>query len=232
MASHPDAAEKKNLKQQAYNAIKSKILDCEYAPNERLNEQILCDQLGSISRTPVRDAIGRLEQEGLVRILPKKGILVAPIDITEISLIYEVRLLLEPYSLAQYGSHIPTKELTKFQRILNNTSNTSKAQQNHHYFYETDNQFHQLIINATENRYIVNAFQTTQDTNHRIRVLSGDQIVTRVEETFREHEKIISACLEQNWQEAARAMTSHLEHARTAAFLLLMNSRPGWFPPR
>lgn len=226
MAGRSKAAEKKNLKQQAYESIKSKILDCEYAPNELLNEQILCDQLGSVSRTPVRDAVGRLEQEGLVSILPKKGILVAPIDITEINLIYEVRQMLEPYALLHYGSRIPQKELMKFHRMVNNASNTSKAQQNHNYFYDTDNQFHQLIIDATENRYIVSAFENTQNTNHRIRVLSGNEIATRVEETFQEHERIISACLKQNWEEAAQAMTAHLEHSRTAAFMLLIAGRP------
>ena len=54
---------KLSLKLQAYQYLKTKILNCEYRPNEFLNEQKLCAEMGNISRTPMRDALGRLEQE-------------------------------------------------------------------------------------------------------------------------------------------------------------------------
>ena len=63
---------KLSLKLQAYQYLKTRILNCEYRPNEFLNEQKLCAEMGNISRTPMRDALGRLEQEGLITILPKK----------------------------------------------------------------------------------------------------------------------------------------------------------------
>ena len=61
-----DAQAKLSLKLQAYQYLKTKILNCEYRPNEFLNEQKLCAEMGNISRTPMRDALGRLEQEGLM----------------------------------------------------------------------------------------------------------------------------------------------------------------------
>ena len=67
-----DAQAKLSLKLQAYQYLKTKILNCEYRPNEFLNEQKLCAEMGNISRTPMRDALGRLEQEGLITILPKR----------------------------------------------------------------------------------------------------------------------------------------------------------------
>ena len=70
---------KLSLKLQAYQYLKTKILNCEYRPNEFLNEQKLCAEMGNISRTPMRDALGRLEQEGLITILPKKGLMVSGI---------------------------------------------------------------------------------------------------------------------------------------------------------
>ena len=60
-----EAQAKLSLKLQAYQYLKTKILNCEYRPNEFLNEQKLCAEMGNISRTPMRDALGRLEQEGL-----------------------------------------------------------------------------------------------------------------------------------------------------------------------
>ena len=74
-----DAQAKLSLKLQAYQYLKTKILNCEYRPNEFLNEQKLCAEMGNISRTPMRDALGRLEQEGLITILPKKGLMVSGI---------------------------------------------------------------------------------------------------------------------------------------------------------
>ena len=72
-----DAQAKLSLKLQAYQYLKTKILNCEYRPNEFLNEQKLCAEMGNISRTPMRDALGRLEQEGLIYPVRGKGNFVA-----------------------------------------------------------------------------------------------------------------------------------------------------------
>ena len=58
-----DAQAKLSLKLQAYQYLKTKILNCEYRPNEFLNEQKLCAEMGNISRTPMRDALGRLDRK-------------------------------------------------------------------------------------------------------------------------------------------------------------------------
>ena len=96
---------KPSLKLQAYQYLKTKILNCEYRPNEFLNEQKLCAEMGNISRTPMRDALGRLEQEGLITILPKKGLMVSGITEEDVHSMFEMRLLVEPYALRTYGRH-------------------------------------------------------------------------------------------------------------------------------
>ena len=82
---------KETLKQQAYNIIKEKIINCEYPPSALLNEEMLKEDIQA-SRTPIRDALGRLEQEGLITILPKKGIIVAPLTIREINMVHDLLL--------------------------------------------------------------------------------------------------------------------------------------------
>ena len=99
-----EAQAKLSLKLQAYQYLKTKILNCEYRPNEFLNEQKLCAEMGSISRTPMRDALGRLEQEGLITILPKKGLMVSGITEEDVHSMFEMRLLVEPYALRTYGN--------------------------------------------------------------------------------------------------------------------------------
>ena len=81
---------KTSLKLQAYQYLKTKILNCEYRPNEFLNEQKLCAEMGNISRTPMRDALGRLEQEGLITILPKKGLMVSGITEEDVHSMFEM----------------------------------------------------------------------------------------------------------------------------------------------
>ena len=99
-----------NLKTQAYNTIRQKIVTCEYAPGTFLNEELLTSELG-LSRTPIRDALSRLEQEGLIEIKPKKGILVMPLSINTISMIFEVRQLYEPYIHLNYGTSLSIQQL-------------------------------------------------------------------------------------------------------------------------
>ena len=65
-----------SLQSQAYQYIRQKIATCEYAPNQMLSESQLRDELG-ISRTPVREAVSRLVQEGLLTVFPKRGIVVS-----------------------------------------------------------------------------------------------------------------------------------------------------------
>ena len=119
---------KPSLKLQAYQYLKTKILNCEYRPNEFLNEQKLCAEMGNISRTPMRDALGRLEQEGLITILPKKGLMVSGITEEDVHSMFEMRLLVEPYALRTYGDRIPREALENYTgpttRRINSTSCT------------------------------------------------------------------------------------------------------------
>jgi DNA-binding GntR family transcriptional regulator len=82
-----------SLKLFAYNTIKQKIISCEYPPNSLLNEEILKNDL-HVSRTPIRDALGRLEQ------------------------IYEIRLLIEPYVLGKYGCTVNPEVYGEFKRFF------------------------------------------------------------------------------------------------------------------
>ena len=108
-----DAMAKTNLKTLAYKTIKQKIVTCEYAPGLYLNEEILTEEL-KISRTPIREALSRLEQEGLIEIKPKTGITVTSLSIKDVNMIFEIRKLYEPYILKNYGSFLSEDKLHEF----------------------------------------------------------------------------------------------------------------------
>lgn len=104
---------KESLKTQAYQIIKQKILNCEFPPGTLMNENSLC-QLLSISRTPVRDAISRLEHESLVQITPPKGFIIKEITLKDLNAYFETRYFLELYTIKEYGRNIDKHELEIF----------------------------------------------------------------------------------------------------------------------
>ena len=81
--------------EQAYRQIKQKILDTEYPPGAQLLEQDLCAELG-LSRTPVREALVRLQQEGLLEIVPRHGARISVLSPADMREIYEILTSLEP----------------------------------------------------------------------------------------------------------------------------------------
>ncbi|MCU6748654.1 GntR family transcriptional regulator [Faecalicatena acetigenes] len=215
---------KESLKQQAYNIIKNKIITCKYPPNFLLNEEKLKEEIGA-SRTPIRDALSRLEQEDLVRILPKKGIMVSSLSIREINSLYEARMLIEPYAIAHYAIDIAKERFQYYEkRIREMGKKTRQGEEVQDDIYDLDDQMHLEMINATENEYFKALYERISYQNQRLRILSGVKSKERLEETQREHIKIIEACLEERWTDAADAMREHLVCSKRASFATMIES--------
>lgn len=205
---------KEPLKHQAYEMIRNNIINCVYAPNTIINEELIREEINA-SRTPIRDALSRLEQEGLVKILPKKGILVTDITIKELNMIYETRLLLEPYMLKHYGNRIPQETYMQYyQMYAKYLENPGQA----YSFSEMDDSFHQMLIEASENSYFINIYSTIESQIRRTRVLTGRTSTNRLCNTMEEHIAIVKAALKNDWDEAAAAMLHHLNQSKNSYF--------------
>jgi DNA-binding GntR family transcriptional regulator len=83
---------------EVYDIIKEKILSCEYEPGQLVSEKEIVEGLET-SRTPVREALNILNGQGLLRVIPKKGVQIAPLSIKRIKEIYDIRMLLEPFAV-------------------------------------------------------------------------------------------------------------------------------------
>lgn len=208
---------KESLKLQAYNTIKDKIIRCEYAPNELISEEALREELG-VSRTPIRDALSRLEQEGLLKILPKKGIMVSGLSLSEINSIFEIRMLFEPYVLSVYGYRLDDDKMLEFYNKCTQGGVLEEEQ-----FYQMDNEFHSFLIHASANRYIQHTYELIQNQNRRFRIMTGEQGDDRLARSNREHLAIIEACLRKDWSAASTAMEEHLRQSKNSTFELLLN---------
>lgn len=212
-----------NLKTLAYRTIKQKIVRCEYAPGADINEELLTTEL-KISRTPIRDALSRLEQEGLVEIRSKKGVTVTPLSIREINMIFELRNLYEPHILKNYGIHIPEEELKEFYNIFSKKNRESNCFKDNDYYYDLDSSFHQLIISACPNIYIKQDYNLIQTQSERFRFMTGNKSNNRLEDTFKEHLDIIIPCLQKDWELAAEKLAYHLNESKKATFQLVFET--------
>jgi len=207
---------RESLKIQAYNIIKRKIATCEYEPNALLNEDLLGAEIQA-SRTPVRDALGRLEQEGLVTIMPKKGIKVSGLSVSDINMIFEVRMLLEPYALRSYGHTMPAEALTALRGEILIPGERPGGEDG----YELDDRLHRMIVETIPNKFLLHTYELIHTQNLRYRIMTGQERAGRRAETDREHLEIIDACLNLDWEAAADSLILHLAASKNATFDLL-----------
>ena len=208
---------KNNLKQQAYSIIKEKIMNCEFAPGMFLNEEILCETVHT-SRTPVREAVSRLEQEGLISVMPKRGIVISELTLKDVNMIFELRLLLEPYALKQYGPLLSEEELLYYYQFFSSPYSTSNSEN----FFEVDSNFHLWIINSSKNKKKKKNYELLHTQNLRFRILTGKRSQQRLEDTCKEHLDILDACLKKDWEKAAQTLGFHLQKSKNCTFDLLL----------
>lgn len=213
---------KENLKDKAYGIIREKIIRCEYRPGQFLNETELREAIGA-SRTPIREACSKLEQEGFLDIFSKRGIMVRDITLAEVNSIYEIRFMLEPYVILTYGHLLSPGLVQEMQRKVS-VSSLDPGFVNE---YDVDNDLHGMLIRVSGNPYIIELMNKIFGQNHRLRILSGQNLEYRIRDTVREHDLILRWLAERKFDKAAEAMKIHLENSRKAAVDVMAGSK-GW----
>ena len=187
-------------------AIRSGILK----PGERIMEIQLAEELG-VSRTPVREAIRKLELEGYVVMMPRRGTYVASMSIRDINEIFEIRTALESLSNGLAADHITDDELEHLQRLLVIIGGYIK-EGNIEKIVETDIEFHDLLYHAARNERLVGIISNLRDQLTRFRTLSMSY-PGRLEETLEEHRLIVDAIASGDRKAASRAAERHMENS-------------------
>ena len=203
-----------SLKQVVYEDLKQLIVSCEILPGEHVTEEVLCERLKA-SRTPVRDAVSRLEQEQLLTIHPKKGIFVNTVSLANVSELFEARLRIEPYAVRHYANRIPDGVYADCAAWFSAPHPRGEEQ------YRRDDAFHRIFIDAAHNRYLSMFYNTVKDQVMRYRVLTARE--DRLLETGREHCEVATQCLRGNWQAAAEAMRRHIENSKISILNYVMD---------
>ena len=179
-------------------------------PGERIMEIQLAEELG-VSRTPVREAIRKLELEGYVVMMPRRGTYVANMSIRDINEIFEIRTALESLSNGLAAEHITDEELEHLQRLLVIIGGYIK-EGNMEKIVETDIEFHDLMYHAARNQRLVGIISNLRDQLTRFRTLSMSH-PGRLEATLEEHKAIVEAIANGDRRSSSKAAERHMENS-------------------
>ena len=199
----------KDLKNHTYCILKERLVNCIYPPGTLLNEAQLAADLGA-SRTPVREAISRLEMEGFVKIMPKKGIYVIDISLNDVLQIFQTRIEIEPIAVRLAAPHLPREELLAF---CGKFKGEAPDIQNG---FRLDTAMHLFIIEHCGNRYIIDMMHRIFDENTRV-IISSKQNQVQIHDARLEHLDTLNSLLDKDTERAIALMQSHIENCRKAA---------------
>lgn len=196
------------LREIVYEQLKMQILTGKIAPGTRMMEVELADEMG-VSRTPVREAIRKLEKEGLVTIEPRRGAYASDISVKDMVDTLEVREDLEGLAAALAASRMTEKEMEELRAI---TDGYSEAIQNSdtEKIIEYDEKFHKYIVACSENKTLIQLSETVQELALRFRYLYYDDF-SRYENMPVEHKQIVDAIISGDAEAARRTADDHVK---------------------
>lgn len=196
------------LREIVYEELKREILVGEIAQGTRMMEIELADEMG-VSRTPVREAIRKLEKEGLVTIEPRKGAYASDVSIKDMVDVLEVREDLEAMAAAMAAQKVNKDEK---QALIEATMEYKEAVESERTedIIRCDEKFHQLIVNCSGNKTLVQLFSQVQELALRFRYLYYDDF-SRYERMPMEHREIEEAILSGDYEKARVAAGEHVK---------------------
>lgn len=192
----------------AYEEIKSRIVTVELPPGAVVREAELMEELG-LGRTPIREALQRLQAEKFVVVKPRRGIFVSNVAITDLTRIYEVRVELESLGARLAAERITSEQLARMRKLAEGyqSAETSDVRR----YFAIDQAFHRLLAEAAHNQFLAEALQHYYDLSIRIWYL-GFPAVTPPDVDVDSHLEIIEALAEGDVKRADETMRRHIEH--------------------
>lgn len=198
----------KPLREIVFEYLRNSILNGELEPGERLMELQLAQQLG-VSRTPIREAIRKLELEGLVEMIPRKGAYVAHVSIKDILDVLEVRMFLEGLAAYLAAERMLDEEIDNLKEIMKKFEDGIETMEKEE-MIELDNKFHDLIIKGSKNNKLLQIVQSLQEQFQRFRVIYFNEY-TEHEDLIKFHRAIVKSIDSRKPKEAQEYAQTHVE---------------------
>ena len=197
---------------QVFTYIEDGILSGKYKSGQQLTELGLTKEIG-VSRTPIRSALHRLSEEGLVELTPNRRVVVLGVTKDDVVDTYKIRMRLEGLASRLCTELIDEEKMSKLCEVVE-LSEFYIAKQNHEKIKELDTEFHHIIYEASANRMLA---KILGDLHKKIKVYRKASLSfgERVEKSIAEHREILEAIKKGDADEAERLTSLHIENAMT-----------------
>lgn len=202
----PDDAPEQSQGHVAYDKLHAAIRDGVYAPGDRLRETDVADRL-ALSRTPVREALRKLEADGIIEHRPRVGAVIRTLSHGEVVELYEMRVVLERTAAEMAAKHASTAEVDELDAL---NSDITDAATNPHLAAAIDQQFHRCIYLATRNRFLL---ESARALNNALMLLGPTTMAdeARISTVCHQHQDIIDAIRTGDVEVAGASAEAHLQ---------------------
>ena len=204
------AAPERSLAEIAYGRIKARIFDFELLPGDRFTETEMAEAL-SMSRTPAREALYRLEREGFLQVNLRVGWSVRPFDFRQFEHNYDLRLILEEASVRRLCElpERPALDALKDVWLVPKAERLASSKE----LASLDEAFHTTLVEAAGNPEVARCHREVTERIRIIRRLDFTQ-AHRIDRTYDEHAQILRAVIRRRSDEANRLLRSHIEASK------------------
>jgi len=208
----------KPLGEIVYVALREAIIKNQFKSGERLMETELADEM-MVSRTPVREAVRKLQSEGYVVMLPRKGTYVTSLSMQDVNDVFEIRAALESMAASKAAERASDEEIAEIKRFIEDeamlwdSSDLART-------IKSDIQFHSLVYRASKNTKIENLINDLREQTQRLRSSTLSR-PGRLRFALEEHRQILAAIEARNPEEAHEASIAHVERSREVMLELL-----------
>ena len=200
------------LHRNIFQTLRDRIVHGEYPPGMGLSEKDLCREF-SVSRTPLREALAKLESMKLVTIIPRFGTNVSPIDIDEIRCAFEVKIKLESLAVGLAVERIDSEQLKALDDVIQQVVQLKDKddQLRHQSMIELEKRFHRIILQAAQNPILEEFLDNLHYRCARLWSSSLSQVVPN-EEILNQMKNIYRAIAERDAESAGRHMEQHIHY--------------------
>lgn len=205
----------KNIRDIAYEMLRKAILDGAIETGERIVEKDYAEKL-NISRTPIREAIRRLESEGLVQYIPRKGVIAKGLSLEDIEEIYEIRKALECLAVRQLILNLDDNILNKLKLVrlkMYEIEKTGSIEE----LYKESNDLHKEIIESCSMPRLKKLIENLQEYYYN---RATESIESRWKEAIKEHIAIYEAVLNKDIKAAQEFISIHSDNSKKVLFYL------------
>ncbi len=205
------ASRKPTLTENAFDRLRDLILDNQLRVGAYYLEQELAELLG-ISRTPVREAVIRLEQDGLVNIIPRRGVFIKPISPDEMREIYEVLSWLESAAITLACKRPVPSEIMAELELSHSRMQEALTSRDLDKWSHYDNRFHQIVAELSQNSELIKLMNSYSDKTDRVRSMAL-RIRELSQQSLEDHSLIITSLRNGNANVALKANREHRARA-------------------